>query len=271
MQLAREPAPLELLRLDHAAQRVAGDAGGEIDGDGGARGERLGEAQVGLGEARVGAFLVVGDDQTDRAPAGDEGNVEAAAGAEPPGRLLVDLGVVEQRIDPLGPAPLEHPAALRPGPLELRAHDLVGAAAVGRLDPQRAVTGRQRDRHQFRPDQAAQAAGDQLEQARQLDLARERRPDLVQRLELLRPGRRRLVQARVLDRDGRLARERLDELLILGGERPAPSRSGRGSRTRGRAGGSARRGSRASADGGAGSRPTADRRRSTRAATGARR
>ena len=46
MQLAREPAALELLALDDAAERVAGDAVGEVDGDGGAGGEGLCEAQV---------------------------------------------------------------------------------------------------------------------------------------------------------------------------------------------------------------------------------
>ena len=66
VQLAREPAPLELLRLDDPAQRVAGNAGREVDRDGGARRERLGEPQVGLGEARVAAFPVVGDDHADR-------------------------------------------------------------------------------------------------------------------------------------------------------------------------------------------------------------
>ena len=45
------------------------------------------------------------------------------------------------------------------------------------------------------------------------------RPDLVQRLELVGPRGRRLVQARILDRDRGLARERLDELLVAGGER----------------------------------------------------
>ena len=66
MQLARQAAPLELLRLDDPAQRVAGDACGEVDGDSGAWGEGLGQAQVGIGEARVGALLVVGDDHADR-------------------------------------------------------------------------------------------------------------------------------------------------------------------------------------------------------------
>ena len=142
VELAREPAPLELLRLDHAAQRVARDARGEVDGDRGPRREGLGEAQVVVGEARVGALPVVGDDHADRPLAGDERDVEAAARAEPPGGVLVDLGIVDERVDPLGPAPLEHAAALRRRPLELHADDLVGAFAVGRLDPEGPVAAR---------------------------------------------------------------------------------------------------------------------------------
>ena len=93
------------------------------------------------------------------------------------------------------------------------------AVAVGCFDSQRPVAGRQRDRHQTCVDQAAKAARDQLEQSRELDLARQRSPDLVQRLQLLRPGCRRLVQPCVLDRHSRLARQRPDELLVLLGER----------------------------------------------------
>ena len=161
----------------------------------------------------------MGDDHSDRPAGGDERDIEAAARAEASGRFLVDLGIVEERVDPLGPAPLQHAAALRPYSLELHADSLTGAVAVGCLDPQRPVAGGQRDRHQPCPDQSAQAAGDQLEQPRELDLARERRPHLVQRLELLRPRRCRLVEPRVLDRDRGLARERADELLVLGRER----------------------------------------------------
>ena len=66
VQLPREPAPLELLRLDDPAERVAGDPRRQVDGDCGTRSEGLGQAQVGIGEARVGALLVVGDDHADR-------------------------------------------------------------------------------------------------------------------------------------------------------------------------------------------------------------
>ena len=60
VELARQPAPLELLRLDDPAQRVAGDARREVDGDGGAGREGLGEPQVGVGEAGVAAFACRG-------------------------------------------------------------------------------------------------------------------------------------------------------------------------------------------------------------------
>src|SRR5262249_8357282 len=69
-----------------------------------------------------------------------------------------------------------------------------------------------------RVDELAQAPGDEPEQRLELDLRGERVADLVERLELLEPPRRRLVQPRVLDRDGRLRCEELRELEILLGE-----------------------------------------------------
>ena len=262
VQLAREPAALELLRLDDPAQRVAGDARREVDRDGGAGREGLGEPQVGLGEAGVAAFAVVRDEHADR-PAARPRAVRRARcerrGAGPtPGRprdrrASESIRSARRRSST---RPLFEPARSSCRPT-ISAAPSPSAASI-RSVPSPAgsaiVTS-------ARADQLAQAAGDQLEQPRQLDLARQRRPDLVQRLELVRPGGRRLVEARVLDRDRGLARERLDELLVGGGERrPRASPSGRGSRRRGREAGSARRGSRASADGGAGSRRSADRR-----------
>ena len=69
MQLSRKAAPLELLCLDDPTQRVAGDTGGEVDRDSRAWSEGLGQTQVGIGEACVGAVPVVGDDHADRPPA----------------------------------------------------------------------------------------------------------------------------------------------------------------------------------------------------------
>ena len=73
VELPRQPAPLELLRFDDPAQRVAGDPRREVDSDSGTWSEGLGEAQVGIGEARVGALLVVGDDHADRPPPATRG------------------------------------------------------------------------------------------------------------------------------------------------------------------------------------------------------
>jgi hypothetical protein len=59
VQLPCESAALELLRLDDPAECVAGDAGGEVDRRRRARSERLGQAQVGIGEAWSALCLVV--------------------------------------------------------------------------------------------------------------------------------------------------------------------------------------------------------------------
>ena len=128
---------------------------------------------------------VVGDDEADRPAAHDERHIEPGTGAEPPRGVLVDLGVVEERVHPLGTATLEDAAALRPAPLEPDADQRGSAVSVGGLDVERAVVRWEADRDEPGADQGAQAAGDQLEQARKLDLPRERRPDLVQRLQLL--------------------------------------------------------------------------------------
>ena len=94
----------------------------------------------------------------------------------------------------------------------------------------------------------------------------QRRTHFVQGLELLGPGCRRLVEARIFDRHARLAGEGLDQLLSSAVKDRTPSRPGRDSRRRGRESESAHRGNRALADGAAGSRRNADRRPATRAA-----
>ena len=76
-------------------------------------GERLREPQVVVGEARARARFVVGDDDADRTSADDERNVEPRTDAEPASRLLVDLGILEHRVDPLAAAALEDAAGLR--------------------------------------------------------------------------------------------------------------------------------------------------------------
>ena len=137
----------------------------------------------------------MGDDDADRSRADDQRDVEAGARFDRTGRVLVNLGIVRECIDAFGAPALEHAAALRAGPLETQTEDLVGAGTVGRFDAQRPLGGGQRDRHHPRSDQAAQAPADELQEARQLDLACKRRADFVQRLELRRPVRRILEAA----------------------------------------------------------------------------
>ena len=162
--------------------------------------------------------LVVSGDDADRAVAHDHRNEQARPYPDPARDLLVDLGVLERRVDPLAPSPFEHPAALRAGPGQEAAGQALGQRADRRLDPEVAPGSGQRDQDELGVDQVAEPSGDQLEERRQLGLARKGVPDLGQRLELREPARRRLVQAGVLDRDGGLRGEQRHDLLVLGGE-----------------------------------------------------
>ena len=115
MELPCQPAPLELLRRHDAPERVALHTFGQIDRNRRARRKRLRKPEVVVGEAGIGHELVMRCEQADRAPAGDERHPEPGAGAEAAHDLVVDLGIVEDRIDPLAAAALDHPSALRCG------------------------------------------------------------------------------------------------------------------------------------------------------------
>ena len=156
------------------------------------------------------------DDDADRPIADDQRDVETGSRAGRTADAVVDFGVVEERIDPLAPAPFEHEPAFRACRLELEPDDLLGPFAFGGFDHERAVGSWHRDRDHACVDQLAQPAHDQLQQTRQIDLGCERIPDLVQRLELLRPALRCLVQPRVLDRHRRLSRQQTDKILVFG-------------------------------------------------------
>ena len=212
------------------------------------------------------------DHDADRAAAHEQRYVERRVDAEAAGRLLVDLRVVEQRVDPLAPAALEHAAGLRavrasapsrprrrrsrPPPRRPAAHHLPGSAI----------------RTSFASTSSCSRRATRAEQRLELELGRERVPDLVQRLELAQPAGRALVQTRVLDRDGSLRGEQLRQLGVLVAEvlaacllgqievpvRDAPERR------------SARRGTTSSAGGSAGTRPSGGRRRCRAAAAAAR-
>ena len=225
VQLAREPPALELLRRDHARSASRATRSREVDGDRGARGERLGQAQVVVGEARRrAAELVVGREHPDRAVAHDQRHPEARAAAA--SRRVELAGRPRGRRAPSrrarSGAAVEHAPALatRAG---VAVWPRSSSAAVAR-DRREAQLGRRLPGAARRPAgrRAARAAGVATSSSRRSSsrLGRERVPDLVQRLEPRRPARRRLVQARVLDRDRRLRGEQRHELLVLARELP---------------------------------------------------
>ena len=102
MQLAREPAPLELLGREHPADGVAAHPLGEVDCDRGARRERLRESQVVVGERGAMLEPVVRDQHADPAPAHDKGHIQARVDAEAASRPLVDLRVDWSDSAPIG-------------------------------------------------------------------------------------------------------------------------------------------------------------------------
>src|SRR5437870_3466316 len=154
------------------------------------------------------------DQDADRLYARKERHVEASRGAETSSHVLVHLRILEERVDPLAPTPLEHVSRLR---VPFEGADLckVGSAiAVGSGDSQ-LISGRKRDGYDAGSDQLTQPAHDQVEQRAELELADERSTDLVQGFELPRPGGGRFVEARVLDRDCGLGRKQRDELFVI--------------------------------------------------------
>jgi hypothetical protein len=159
----------------------------------------------------------VDGDDPDRAVAREQRHVERRRRAELPRVLLRHLRVVDQRVHPLAAAALQDARRLRLR-RELELRHVGRDVACGGCDPHAAARRRQPDQDDARLEQLAQPGGDELEQARKVQLPGERVADLRQRLELARPARRRLVQARILDRDGRLRREQHDEILVLLGE-----------------------------------------------------
>ena len=200
-----------------------------------------------------------GRSTTPIAPAArDERHVERRVDAEPPRGLLVDLRIVEHRVDALAPTALEHAARLRAAELELASRrPRTCRLAVGGRDAQRrrrpgsAIrTSRASTSSRSRRATSASSGSSSSSEASALPISFSDSSWRSQRVDDL-------VQPRVLDRDRRLRGEQLRQLLVLLGEVVAalPSRSGRGSRRRRRAAGSARRGTSSSA-GGRGGKPT---------------
>ena len=143
VELAREPPALELLPLDHAAERVAGDAVGEVDGDRRARGERLGEPQLLVGEARVGARACCGR-RSRRSPGRRRSSARTGPSAgrsagRPPGRPRCPRA--SSRRARCGAARARGRSSSRSRARNVPTQ-LLGLRAGGRLDPQVAAARR---------------------------------------------------------------------------------------------------------------------------------
>ena len=96
MQLARDPAPLGLLGFEDRVDRFTRHAFREMNGEGGARAERLGEAKVIVGEAGIGAVLVEGGNDADGLLVKDERDEERRHAADSAGKDLIDLGILQK-------------------------------------------------------------------------------------------------------------------------------------------------------------------------------
>ena len=222
VELVCEPLPLQLLRRHDAAQRIARHSLRQLDGHGGAGGERLGQPQVVVGEPGVGAFLVVDLDHADHPLARDERHPHSRPHGEAPRHLLVYLGIVDHRVDALAAPAREDTAALRARAGDRLAQQVLRRFARHSGEPQLLAAARQGDGDDPCPHQLAQAADDEVEQPLEIGLGRECVPDLFQRLQLARPAGRGLVEARILDCYRRLAGKQGDELLVLLGKVLSP-------------------------------------------------
>ena len=214
VQLARQAGSFELLRLDDTPDGVAADALGEVDGDRSTRAERLSQTKIVLGECRRRPLLVVGDHDPDRPPPHEQRHVKPGVDAHTPGRLLVDLRIVEQRVDPLTSTALENAAGLRAAERQLHPGHAVRAFALGSGHAQH-VTFRECDQDELRVDELLQPPRHQAQERLELEFRRERVSHLVEGLELAQPAGRVLVQPGVLDRYCGLRRQQLRQLGIL--------------------------------------------------------
>ena len=221
MQLARQARSLALLARDDRAHRLAPDPAREIDRGRRAVGERLGQPEVIVAEARVTTaprgVVVIAAEQADRLAVDDQRDEDAARGPDRARVRLVDRDVVHQRVDALGAAALDHPAEP-----ERQRHaalaSVLRALAEGRGDAKAGALD-QLDRDEPRVHHLREATNDQLQQAVEILLGEQRRLDLVERLDLGGPARRCGQQPGVLDRARDLRGEQRDDRLILLRER----------------------------------------------------
>jgi hypothetical protein len=155
VQLSRESPAFELLRSHDAPERVALHSFRQVDGDRCARGERLRQPKIVVGETGIREELVMRCEQADRATARDERYPETGARAEAAHHLVIDLGVVEHRVDPFAAAALDHAPALRRRTGH-RLPDQVSSALSGNGDePQLVGTDRKQHGHEPRIQELA--------------------------------------------------------------------------------------------------------------------
>jgi hypothetical protein len=135
--------------------------------------------------------------------------------AETTGGGLVDLRILEHRVDALASTAVEDATGLRRSVLQRHAVESERPLALRGCHAKRPVRVRQRDQHDARVHELPKPACDQREQWLELELRRERVADLAERFQLSQPAGRGLVQARVLDRHRGLCSEKLRQLLVL--------------------------------------------------------
>jgi hypothetical protein len=99
VELEREATSFLLLCRHDAAHGVARDAFRQRECDRGTPGEDLGETKVAVAESTVHGQLVVDGDHAQSMAARHERRVQPGSCAERAGLGLVDVGIVEKRVD----------------------------------------------------------------------------------------------------------------------------------------------------------------------------
>ena len=115
-----------------------------------------GDPHVGVGEARVGPRLSYATTTPTARSRTISGTNSAGARVDEPRHDLVDLRVVDQRVDPLAAPACQRAARLRVLPVEPQAEQLSALLAVAVSTTRPAVRGRPLDQHDPRVEQLAQ-------------------------------------------------------------------------------------------------------------------
>ena len=174
VQLACEAFPLRLLPFEQPSHGLTPYALGQLHRDGGAIRERLREPHVRIGEPMVGSRLVVGGDDPNGAAVNAQWDVQRGRGIEQAGCGLVDLWVIDQRIDPLGPVAAKRPPCFRALHVELQAEQRIRVLSACCLDHEALPIDRgQLDQNGPRRDELAKPVGGEAKQLRDVGLGHE--------------------------------------------------------------------------------------------------